>query len=159
MTYQKQDTRWKGKEKIADGNNGQHVWCFRTMTGTRDNGKKTHGSGLFGMNQGEERWNHRVSTRRAAASWSQQMTEGVFWRQCQRYGGRSYSSWTKLESHCVRQVGCDILWKLDSEVGVEPDGDSVGARSTSQDTGYLHMDTRLSTTNLGYSLSWVQRGA
>jgi hypothetical protein len=47
----------KGRERITDGNNGQHVWCSHIMTGTRANGKKTHGVGLFGMHQGEERRN------------------------------------------------------------------------------------------------------
>ena len=29
------------------------VWCFRTMTGSRTNGKKTHGAGLSETQQGE----------------------------------------------------------------------------------------------------------
>ena len=40
---------WIGREKITDGNNVQRVWCFHTMTGTWVNGKKAHGTGLFGM--------------------------------------------------------------------------------------------------------------
>ncbi len=36
------------REGETDGKNGQHTWCSRTMTGTRVNGKKTHGTGLFG---------------------------------------------------------------------------------------------------------------
>jgi hypothetical protein len=46
-------------------------------------------------------------------------------------------------------VGYDILWELDSENSVEPDGDCVGARSASQDTGHLHMDIRLSDKRRG----------
>ena len=33
------------------------VWCFRTMTGSRTNGKKTHGAGLFETQQDEGRQN------------------------------------------------------------------------------------------------------
>ncbi len=38
----------------------------------------------------------------------------------------------------------DSLGEMDSESDVEPDGDSVGTRSVSQGTGYLHMDSRFS---------------
>ena len=46
-------------------------------------------------------------------------------------------------------MGYDSLWELDSESSVEPDGDCVGARSASQDTGHLHMDIRLSDKRRG----------
>ena len=38
---------------------------------------------------------------------------------------------TKLEGHLPRQVGCDSFREMDSESGMEPDDDSVGARSDS----------------------------
>ena len=41
------------------------------------------------------------------------------------------SAGTKLEVHRSRHVGCDSLGEMDSEGGVEPDGDNVGARSSS----------------------------
>ena len=36
----------------------------------------------------------------------------------------------------------DQLQEMDTEGGVEPDGDHVGAGSVPQDTGHLHMDSR-----------------
>ena len=39
-------------------------------------------------------------------------------------------------------MGCDRLREMDTEGGVELDGDRVGVGSAPQDTGHLHMDNR-----------------
>ena len=40
-------------------------------------------------------------------------------------------------------MGQDRLWKMDTEGGVEQDGDYDGAGSTPQDPGHLHIHTSL----------------
>ena len=118
----------KERERITDGNNGQHVWCSRIMTGTRANGKKTHGVGLFGMHQGEER---RNLCWKSGCSLTLTNDGKGYLRGVAKIGGRPYPVGTKLEVHRSRQVGCDSLGEMDSEGGVESDGDNVGARSSS----------------------------
>ena len=52
-----------------------------------------------------------------------------------RHMDQDYSKCRKERSGGIARrttaVGCDILWELDSEVSVEPDGDCVGTRSVS----------------------------